>query len=138
MSLSSTALANNQAKINLAHKAILTGRVSPYATPSLRQLLKQADVTQFKIDIDLGCEMSEHYYLGHGNGDLVIENLETKVLKDGTVLSTFTDREYREYRAIVHFKMICKKEDCKIDDVNNLREDAQSIVDTYSCSGLHF
>lgn len=134
LGLSNVTFANNQAKINLAKKAINTGQVSPYATPNFKKLIKQAKNIAWQVDGPMGCSMSEHYYLGHGQ-DPMIRKVEAYVLKDGTTMATFLNNNER---ISVNFKMVCKGNSCQINDVSSeygssLRRDAQTIINTYDC-----
>lgn len=133
------------AQIEVAKKAILAGEIMPYATPELRDLLRQAyrvDGQMTTPNNPLGCELAEHYYLGYGNGGLdAIKNWKAST-KNNVVHISFNS----SYDAIlIEFTMKANL----IDDVrygysknprkpptkttSSLREDAQKMVDTDNC-----
>lgn len=133
MALPSLALANNQAKVALAKQAIKSGKISPYASPSLKKILKRADAIRFQIE-DAGCDLAEHYYLGHGQDVPEITNLKVTVLSNGKTRATFKNYGYNEK---VDFSMSCQGNKCMIEDVNGtrngIRADAQYIINHHDC-----
>lgn len=141
-------MANDQAKIAIAKKAIYAGEVSPYATPAFGRLLQKAhkiNEMMTTFDNETGCEFSEHYYLGHGNGGLEasdIKNWKATTTKNGVVrisFGTYNDNYLLEFvmqgNQIDDVKMAYSDNPKKTPTATeqSLREEAQKMVNTNSC-----
>ena len=156
LGMSNVAFANNQAKLNLAKKAVLAGEVSPYATPSLKKALQQADAISSRMAKTVkyqyhGCEFAEHFYLGWGNDSSEADIKRTwkaSVTKSGMVRATFNNIGSAN---LVEFDMVCKGNSCQISDVRSgysdnpkvfpkrtsgmsLKQEAQLMISKNSCS----
>ena len=157
---SPTAFANDQAKLALAKKMVFETeqKVSPYATPDLKKLLRKAhqiDQRESKrIGGDIACGFFESTYLGAGDdGPGVITNWKAGVTKSGMVRATFhkdsnsTSNDTSGH--LIEFDMTCRGQKCLVDDVRiasnwesatlpqrtqySLRKDAQAIVNANGC-----
>lgn len=124
-----TQAASTQAsQIAVAKQAILTGEIMPYATPELRDLLRQAyrvDGQMRTPDNETGCEFYEHYYLGHGNKGLEgIKNWKA-TSKNNIVSITFNNTFDKPYDVdLVEFTMRGNQ----IDDVRNAYSNNPHII----------
>ena len=157
LGVSPTAFANDQAKLALAKKAVIAGEVSPYATPDLKKVLQQAHAIDERIQAasnyeDMGCEFTEHFYLGHGNAGLEarnIRNWKPRITKSG-VKVTFNNMG-ASGTELVEFDMVCKGNNCQISDVRygysknarvlpkrteglSLKQEAQAMIDKNGCT----
>lgn len=137
----------NPTQIAVAKKAILAGEIMPYATPELRNLLKQAyrvDGQMTTPDNELGCEFAEHFYLGHGNGGLdTIKNWKAST-KNNVVRITFSNGGYdanliefvmkgNQIHDVRHgYSDNPKKIPTKTD--SSIRAEAQTMVKTGDCA----
>lgn len=131
IALSSVALANDQAKIALAKKAIKSADMTSHASPSLKKMLKQARAIENEIDPDgLGCELFDNYYLDLGQDHPKITNLNATVLANGKTRATF--KNYGNPTR-VDFSMSCQGNKCVIEDVNHIRAHVQYIIKHRSC-----
>lgn len=61
----------NPQQVAVAKRAVLTGKVSPYATPELKRLIARADQVVDEVLDTTGslCDFAEKFYLGHSTGD---------------------------------------------------------------------
>lgn len=80
--LCTSAWANSQ-QIAVAKQAVLTGKVSPYATPELKNLIIRADQIADEVLDTTGmlCDFAEKFYLGHGTDDWDTVNQDVKNAK---------------------------------------------------------
>ena len=158
LGVSPTAFANDQAKLALAKKAVIAGEVSPYATPDLKKVLQQAHAIDERMMnttgeyAGMGCEFTEHFYLGHGNSGLEarnIRNWKPRITKSG-VKVTFNNMG-ASGTELVELDMVCKGNNCQISDVRygysknarvlpkrteglSLKQEAQAMIDKNGCT----
>lgn len=152
LGVSQTAFANNQVKFALAKKAVLAGDVESFATADFKKLLKKAhqiDDKKRADNDDMGCDFSEAYYLGHGNGDELtarsIKNWKAVATPSGVKVTFNADGDSH----LIEFDMVCQGSRCAINDVrhgysttkalpkhaeDSLRQEAQTMVNTNSCA----
>lgn len=133
----------NSAQIAVAKKAILKGEVMPYATPELKRNLQQAykinDRMQQHPNYEpMGCEFASAFYLGHGNGGPEpqdFKNFKFTTLKNGYLQANYT---VWGDKVSTKFKMVCKGNNCLIDDVlsdfGSLKSEAKTMVKTNRCA----
>lgn len=141
------AMANDSQKITVAKNAIKKADAYQYASPSLKQLIDKANKIQYRIEPDMGCDVVEDFYMGHGNGDAGVAKLNATVLKNGKVRATWIEDwgnnaggdRYGEKR-VIDFDMTCKGNTCTIDNIKNVsdnvdfKKDLQYIVQHGTCS----
>lgn len=147
MAISSiSAYANPKAKNELAKKIVASGEISPYATPELKKLLQKAHQINDRIGNEQygeTCEFYEHFYTGHGNGDMGgIRNWRSKTLKNGSLQVLF---DTHSGTSLVEFDIVAKGKGYAVDDVrlgdsanpkqkkSSIRRTAQNMVKLNNC-----
>ncbi len=116
---------NNQAKIDLVKKVYLTkvdlgSEHNPVTTPELQKIIRQFNKFDTNIrkqhDMEMGCDMPIHYYLGFGQDhpDNFHKTLQVKVTSPHTVRATF--KQFDGHRVGADFALKCTENRCLIDD----------------------
>lgn len=127
--LTATPALANSAQIAVAKKAVQSGKIAPYATPELKQLLKKAhqidDIIRNQDPDGLGCDFHEHFYVGWEQDDPRIKNWKASA-KNNVVHITFKDSGN-----FVSLKF--KMKGNLIDDVNSIKRDARTMINTGNC-----
>ena len=142
---------DNQAKTDLVRKLYLAetdGSADEYltsaATPELGNLVQQFERFDEKIrqnpDMEIGCDMYPHYYLGFGNGgapDDLQKTLQIKTVSHNTLRATFKDFDGKRVGADITVR--CENGRCLIDDIKtignktSMRTDFQTVLRKQSC-----
>lgn len=130
---------NNQAKIDLVKKVYLSKVDLGYehnliTTPELQKIIRQFNKFDTNIrkqpDMEMGCDMPIHYYLGFGQDhpDNFHKTLQVKVTSPHTVRATF--KQFDGHRVGADFTLKCTENRCLIDDFKMIG-DQTSIKTNY-------
>lgn len=102
---------------------------------------KIAQASKIAEDIDeLGCDFQERVYVGDDSQDgvRIAENVKVNFINDYTVQATY-DQRFQDMNDIpvqkitVDVELSCVSNGCYIEDMNNIKKDAQTIIDTHDC-----
>ncbi len=130
---------DRQNKINLVTNAIIKGEITPFASAALQEKIAQASKIAEDID-ELGCDFQERVYVGDDSQDgvRIAENVKVNFINDYTVQATY-DQRFQDMNDIpvqkitVDVELSCVSNGCYIEDMNNIKKDAQTIIDTHDC-----
>ena len=112
---------NNQTKIDLVKKVYLTkvdlgSEHNRITTPELQKIIRQFNKFDTNIrkqpDMEMGCDMPIHYYLGFGQDhpDNFHKTLQVKVTSPHTVRATF--KQFDGHRVGADFMLKCTENRC--------------------------
>lgn len=130
---------DRQSKINLVTNAIIKGEITPFASAALQEKIAEASEIAAQID-EMSCEFHERFYVGDNSQDgvRIAENIQVNFINDYKVQATY-DQRFQDMNDIpvekitVNMEISCASDGCYIDDSNDIKKDAQTIIDTRAC-----
>ncbi len=130
---------DRQNKINLVTNAIIKGEITPFASAALQEKIANASEIAAQID-QMRCDFFERIYVGDNSQDgvRIAENVQVNFINDYTVQATY-DQRFQDMNDIpvqkitVDVELSCVSNGCYIEDMNNIKKDAQTIIDTHDC-----
>lgn len=130
---------DRQNKINLVTNAIIKGEITPFASAALREKIAEASEIAAQID-EMHCDFFERVYVGDNSQDgvRIAENVQVNFINDYKVQATYDQRlqdipDIPVEKITVNMEISCASDGCYIDDSNDIKKDAQTIIDSHTC-----
>lgn len=130
---------DRQNKINLVTNAIIKGEITPFASAALQEKIANASEIAAQID-QMRCDFFERIYVGDNSQDgvRIAENVQVNFINDYKIQATY-DQRFQDIPDIpvekitVNMEISCASNGCYIEDSNNIKQDAQTIIDSRAC-----